>query len=235
MRFSIGVKNKKRVSFFAVVLAAAGCAIWARINGGANKNDLLAEAVDNGDAKTVAALLQKGADPNVLATLQDKQVRSEFLEGATDRFPFAEPAAAAFDHQKRESLLWLAAERNHPEIARLLLQHGAKPDTEGNDGETALLNAGYRGNAALVKMLLAAGAKANYQNGAGDTPLLSTVAGSLFNGYHGEGQFPETIRLLIGAGANVNAQPGGNMTPLHYAQINNRGDLAIILSKAGAK
>ena len=230
-------KNKKRVGICLAVLLGIGGALWVwPPSSDENKNDLLVEAIYRGDEKTAAALLQNGANPNALGAVRGGIVRLEVLDNLCYRFPSLTPVVASFDRPHRESLLWLSAERSQPEIARLLLSHGAKVDITGNDGDTALMNAGHRGNAGLVKMLLAAGANVNYRSYAGMTPLSRTLDGPTYlPHYRGAGYHAETVRLLIAAGANVNTRTAGGETVLHYAQTNHRRDLAIILSKAGAK
>ena len=167
-----------------------------------------------------------------MATLHDTKVRPDFWVSVTDWAAFAEPVAASFDGPKRESLLWLAAERNCPEIARLLAAHGAKPGTEGSNGDTALMNAADKGNAQLVKILIEAGANVNSRSGNGaSTPLISASSG-FASAQHGEGAYADTVRLLIDAGANVNGPNASGLTPLHCAHNPN---VSLVLSKAGAK
>ena len=54
--------------------------------------------------------------------------------------------------------LFYAADRNQPEIVKLLLDAGAVPDAENSSGVTPLMMAARRGNIEIVRMLLAQGA-----------------------------------------------------------------------------
>src|SRR5499425_1160617 len=82
------------------------------------------------------------------------------------------------------------------DLARALLERGAKPDVINSYGSSPLAEAAKVGNARLVGMLLDAGSNVEVPNKDGQTALmLAARAGSL-----------EVAELLVRHGANVNAR-----------------------------
>jgi ankyrin repeat protein len=82
------------------------------------------------------------------------------------------------------------------DLARALLERGAKPDVINNYGSSPLAEAAKVGNARLVEMLLDAGSNAEMPNQEGQTALmLAARAGSR-----------DVAELLVRHGANVNAR-----------------------------
>jgi hypothetical protein len=102
----------------------------------------------------------------------------------------------------------LCSALSHPEAVKLLLAHGAKPDTQCGEymfPEPALSTAVERGNIASVKLLLDAGANPNAESAQSHwTPLF-------------EAETSELARLLLAAGAKVNVKDNLDYTPLHVA------------------
>src|ERR1700746_1249877 len=89
-----------------------------------------------------------------------------------------------------------AAYKIDVDLARALLERGAKPDVINNFGSSPLAEAVKVANARLVKMLLDAGSNVEVPNQEGQTALmLAARARSL-----------EVAELLVGHGANVNAR-----------------------------
>ena len=158
--------------------------------------------------------------------------------------------------------LHYAARVGSPEIARLLLQAGAKLDADMGDQVTPLHEAAGKGKIAVVQLLLAAGADINMGDRTHMTPLIDAVhAGSVetakFLLEHGADVHkatwresplsaavskgtPAMVALLIGAGADVNTEAiGGEQTqPRPMIDIAaERGDAEILrqLISAGAK
>ena len=98
-----------------------------------------------------------------------------------------------------------------PEIARLLLDHGAKANAETYHGETplhAVANGKYESpedGVLVARLLLERGADANAYCKAHWTPLhLGSLCGKL-----------EIVRVLLDHGANSNAEGDKGETPLH--------------------
>ena len=67
--------------------------------------------------------------------------------------------------------LFAAATRGHVEVARLLLEHGADPELEMEQGWRALMTAAQQGFAPIVQLLLEHGADPGARNKNGDTAL----------------------------------------------------------------
>ena len=67
--------------------------------------------------------------------------------------------------------LYLAAAACQTNVMTLLLNKGAKPDTQANDGSTALQEAAQQGCVAGAALLLDRGATVNARNRQGKTPL----------------------------------------------------------------
>ena len=83
----------------------------------------------------------------------------------------------AFGGELQSTPLNLAAIRDRPEAARLLLDAGADPNALGKDGGTALLTAAFLGRGEIAEMLLAAGANPNLKKPDGSTPATAALAG----------------------------------------------------------
>ncbi|WP_404952686.1 ankyrin repeat domain-containing protein [Streptomyces sp. 147326] len=98
--------------------------------------------------------------------------------------------------------LYLASVQGEAEVARLLMQAGARPDTEsrgiGAQG-TPLCAAACWGHTETVRELLAQGADPNLRedDGTGWSPL----------DWADNGPHPVTAGLLLAAGATLRAQP----------------------------
>lgn len=84
-------------------------------------------------------------------------------------------------------------ERPAERICKMLLEHGANPDSQARDGLTPLLAASAVGSIEAVKLLLEANAAVNLQDGAGRTPLMAAAE---------RGCCP-VVKLLLAAGARV--------------------------------
>ncbi|MDP6584801.1 MAG: ankyrin repeat domain-containing protein, partial [Anaerolineales bacterium] len=66
-------------------------------------------------------------------------------------------------------LLWAVSKKNI-EIAKLLLEGGAKPDVADGFGITPLIDAVFQGNEAIAELLLEKDANPNAKNEEGQTP-----------------------------------------------------------------
>lgn len=120
-----------------------------------------------------------------------------------------------------------AAEKNHPEIASLLVYAGANTAAVTRIGQYTPLHVAARaGSPAVVDVLIKAGAAVDAKaNPSGATPLhLAANAGSA-----------PIIRALIAAGADKNAREAEwGQTPLMFAAAWNRVEAVKALTAAGA-
>jgi ankyrin repeat protein len=122
-----------------------------------------------------------------------------------------------------KSLLDHAAELNQLEIARYLIEHGAKVDaaqTQGPDRGLAPLHRAAAADAAEVaSVLMANGATVNYHGPLGITPLIIAAAhGSL-----------RTTTLLLDHGADIPTATGNGRTALSEATANHHPDIVRVL------
>ncbi|HKQ18271.1 MAG TPA: ankyrin repeat domain-containing protein [Candidatus Eisenbacteria bacterium] len=179
-----------------LILPSAGC-------GDARKSleeiveIVLRERARNADAKQVRA------DPILEFSFRGN------VEGVR-RLLAADPKAASKHVRSRDPVgmtaLHLAVWGGHPEIVRLLLEHGADVNAQDGGGGTPVLLAARWGRGDLMHLLLEHGADASITDDQGRT-LLHKAA---------EYGHVEVMRALLkhGFDVNVQARPG---TPLHSA------------------
>ncbi|KAH7011275.1 hypothetical protein EDB80DRAFT_711484 [Ilyonectria destructans] len=115
------------------------------------------------------------------------------------------------------TLLLRAAEKDHDEIVRLLLEKGADPETENTIiGTKPLSWAAARGHEGAVKLLLEKGANIESSSSSGWTPLLWAAD----NGHEA------VVKLLLEKGANIESSASDGWTPLSRAA--NNGHEAVV-------
>jgi ankyrin repeat protein len=130
--------------------------------------------------------------------------------------------------------LQAAVNRNYLEVARVLLEHGAKTEVETDRNQRSTYKAGEgtplvvavrKGAVDLVKLLLEKGADANFASHDPElTPLgVAAETGSL-----------ELVKLLLEYKANID-RPQQSKTPLIVATLNNRVEVVKLLLKSGAR
>ena len=112
---------------------------------GQSEAKLLCDYAANKCQSEISLLLKSGSDPNVFARV--------------DWQPF------------ETTPLLEAAVAGHTRITRLLLEHGAKPDTVVGPGFTAIYNACMNGHFLIVRMLLEHGATVTTLTNEGFSPL----------------------------------------------------------------
>ncbi len=178
-------------------LLAQGISIDIQVKDGWNFTALHI-ASDYGYTELVALLLANNANPNRYSTV------AAMIGG--------------------EVPLHRALRREHKEIVKLLLEHGADVNIKDAHGYTALHLAVYSGNIEIIQLLLACGADIHAKHVDETTPLHAAFINT----------HKEIIKLLVKNNANVNAKNIRGITPLHYAAMN--GDIGIIqlLIDAGA-
>jgi hypothetical protein len=154
--------------------------------------ELLIEAVQDGNAAGVKALLQIGADFNE----QDEQGRSALMlaacHGYTEiaRLLLAEGADANGCRSNGMTPLMYAANGNHAETARLLVESGADVNAADDSNWTALHHAAqFTDGAEIMRLLIERGARTGVMTTDGDTAM--SIAQARNCGNHGE-----TVQLL---------------------------------------
>ena len=109
--------------------------------------------------------------------------------------------------------------RNKPEIAALLLEAGADPNTASASKRTPLHLAVERNSPVMVTALLKAGAKPNELDKDGWTPLHHAAAKNQF----------ETAKALLDGGAAPMTLSERGGTPLHEAAVSGGKELITLL------
>ncbi len=143
-------------------------------------------------------------------------------------------ANAPYAHD--QTVLMLAARARQRDSARLLIAHGAKIETAGPQGWTALHVASICGANEVAEELLRSDAHPNVTESSGLAPLhLAAMNG-----------FTNMVRLLLDHGASVNQPqpdptvensktlPAGS-TPLHWAALCGRLQVIKLLLQSGAE
>lgn len=118
-------------------------------------------AAENGCTEALKLLLAHRANPD--AVRNPGQVSALFIASQNGHTAEVENLLANGANPNLckttgSSPLFIASQQNFPDIARLLLQGGAKVDEPNGNGVTPLAVGAFRGNMMVVKHLLAAGA-----------------------------------------------------------------------------
>jgi ankyrin repeat protein len=105
--------------------------------------------------------------------------------------------------------LHFCASRNHPEIARMLIDAGADLNIQDTDDDwTALHWCAIHNHPEIAKMLIDAGADLNIQDTDGSTALH----------YCADQNHPELLRMLISAGADKTIPTNDGKLPYELAK-----------------
>ncbi|MCJ1363552.1 hypothetical protein MMC16_002659 [Acarospora aff. strigata] len=116
--------------------------------------------------------------------------------------------------------LSLAAIKEYDRYVKLLLEHGALPNTEDTSSRTPLSYAAEYGSESCVELLLDSGALPNTENTQGRTPL----------SYAAECGNESCLKLLLESGALPNTENTRGRTPLSYAaECGNESCLKLLL------
>lgn len=183
-------------------------------NGAVNHQDsdgmsALYRACENGHLSSVTALLDHGANPNLLAMTGNTprmiaeskghlQIVQELISRGADNSPklvgnderLEQIGDGGYLQQtEMNGALIYAAQRNSTEVVQVLLDRGADVRHADTHGETALFHAVRNNNWPLAHTLLIHGASLNHLNSDGDSVL--DVAAKLF------GSQSDIYRLLL--------------------------------------
>jgi len=121
-------------------------------------------------------------------------------------------------------LYWAIAERRGSvEGAKRLLESGADPNQQLEDGDGMLHIAVLRGEAKFVQLLLDHGANPNLAGRGGWTPLFSA-----------QNEGAEIVPILLRAGANPNYQSSFGETPMMYLAAGSQYGVVLVLLESGA-
>jgi len=101
-----------------------------------------------------------------------------------------------------------AAISGRVDVARILLQNGAKPDARTTDyGDTAIYRAVERDHYGFLEFLLSLGVDIDVQDDFGVTPLMKAAGNGSIN----------SVKMLVAKGADLNLQDDEGRTALIYA------------------
>ncbi|KAI1423227.1 hypothetical protein F5Y12DRAFT_553733 [Xylaria sp. FL1777] len=174
----------------------------------------LTYAAANSDVATVCALIDAGADVNMVDDMGfsalHRVILSSKAEGSLVSANALVQAGAdinAIITQDGLSCLHLAADRNRVDIGRRLIDAGANvhiinPFTH----ETPLLRAGHYNSVGMVRCLYDAGASLESPNGDGETPIIAAASGDA----------EAALVLLLRLGADTDHVDKQKRTLLHH-------------------
>lgn len=119
--------------------------------------------------------------------------------------------------------LHLAVDMGKPEVAKLLLEHGADKNGQDSYGQSLVMTAASNHRTDIMKLLIAAGADVNAANQYRITPLaVAAEQGHL-----------DIVNLLVAAGAKVNARDTAGGTALSVAILRGYKEIVEALLAAG--
>ncbi len=215
-----------------------------RANANDNKKTPLFYAAESGEAEAVNVLLTRGTKPANIEQ-RDGDCRTALMHAiecgkAASARKLVELGAdvnavsAEVNVQKElTSVLALAAEHGDLEVAKLLLEKGAKVDVRIGYQQTALMKAAEKGKCDVVTLLRGYGANANARDLCGNTPLMKAAA---------EGHDEAVVALLSKSPgpkrsrpARINARNDSNETALMLAAQKGHTKIVEALAKHGAK
>ncbi|RYO91954.1 hypothetical protein DL762_001892 [Monosporascus cannonballus] len=163
---------------------------------------LMELAVRNGHSDLVRMLLQEGANFESRCPGDKSMLCKAASRGYDDIVRLLLKAGAAIEYASWEGTpLYLAALYRNEAIVRLLLEHGANPDSRGlKSGSTPLQAAAYTGQQLVAQMLIENGADVHLKNKYECTALWKAT-------YYGH---EAIVRLLLqhGAGAELDGISG---------------------------
>ena len=186
-------------------------------------NPLLHIAYQNKQMDIFDALLEAGANPNLLNEYNETLLLVALMDNNPD--VVGKLLAAGVDPNVSVGKippLYIASENGYLEIVEKLLAYGANVNKD-SDSVTPLHNAIYSESTNLVKTLLNAGADVNKQTNTGFAPLHIACERGLI----------DIVGILVDAGANINAITAKGFTPIYIAASFGYDDIVEFLLEAG--
>ena len=167
---------------------------------GTDTGTALINAAKQGDTKTIALLLDKGADIEARDKDDGTALSWSAVKGHTEAVALLLDKGADIEEEDNGwRALHSAASAGHTEMVELLLDRGADIEAKIDDGRTALMIAADRGSAEAVALLLDKGADIEATNDEGKTALALAA----------EEDHKEIVKLL----KNATSGKGGKKTP----------------------
>lgn len=208
---------RKYIRFVAYLVLA----YWFS-NAGAGAYEDWFQAVKQDDARTVAALLQRGFDANALDTKGVPGLYTALQEGSlkvADVLVEWPKTNVEWRTPSDESPLMMAALKGHTELVRKLVARGADVN---KPGWAPLHYAATHGHLKIMELLLEEHAFIDAQSPNGTTPLMMAA-------HYGT---PAAVKLLLDAGADTQMKNELGLTAIDFAQRGNRPDSAELIAAA---
>merc|ERR1712166_879330 len=157
------------------------------------------------------------------------------------------------------SSVWMAAQKGHTEVVKVLAGFGADVKQADNNGHSPVWKAAQKGHTEVIKVLAGLGADVNQADNNGRSPVWEAAdqghtevvkvlagLGADVNQAENEGVAPleqaaykgheEAVRMLLGVGADANPAPDiRGDTPLSDAKAGGHTKIVELLVEAGAR
>ncbi|KAH7115871.1 ankyrin repeat-containing domain protein [Dendryphion nanum] len=215
---ALGASSRRGHAEVVKILLSKG---WSPSKNIATYGSFLTAAATYGHIEVVEALVQKEARITVLeqalqaATQNNRATCVKLILDKTPTLRHQKAFMIAADYGRDEILnllitrgipqnqldtaLFNAADREHDDTVKLLLEFGASPNAEGPEFGHALAASAYDGTTDILRALIEKGADVNKRGGDYGTAL---IAASFFGDV-------DNVRLLVEHGAQVNTEPLG--------------------------
>jgi ankyrin repeat protein len=189
-------------------------------------------ACTNGNAAMIRLLLDAGADPNSVDATGQTALMTAASVGDLESAKVLLDRGATVDTRDRnfqQTALMFAVRDNHPDVVRLLVEHGADVNAKTRQGETPpwiLPNSvpGFGHGVGIVRGGLPERGSRYFIPGALAPLLYAARDGRL-----------ENAKILLDAGADLELADANGITPLLMAISNNQIEVARFLIDRGAK
>ena len=170
----------------------------------------LSYAARTGQLRVVQLLCRYGADPEISDSHEETALFYAVKHGQVAVVNFLvveEKVECDGRNDWDQTPLLFAIETNNTEIAELLLESGASPNTEDSQGTSLLYYAAMMGRLRMAALLLKRGADLESRSWDRQTPLIYAASWGHFN----------TAKLLLESGANPGVEDSDGETPLSHA------------------
>ena len=189
------------------------------------KLPLLTEVVQIGGDEEVYYTVDGGISISLPINPLVGAVLAEDLEQVKVRVAMRERVNARDKSYAGMSPLHAAVETGNIEIARFLLEHGAKVNIRDHEKRTPMMMLDEDATPEIVQLLINYGAKAK---------LLDKEKNGALHHLALNGVDPEIVRLLVNYGYNANAANKEGKTPLMLAAENEEEEILSALLQTGA-